>query len=160
VGGKQYVTVLTGLGTTMGVWGPILDKYDVDPRSQRRRVLTFVLDGKARLPADTRPHPEFAKDPDFKSNPESARAGAPIYYAHCLLCHGMALVSGTHAPDLRRSDVPASAEAFAAVVRDGALEAGGMPRFAEFTDRQLEDLRQYIRTGTRDAREHAGRSGK
>jgi quinohemoprotein ethanol dehydrogenase len=49
------------------------------------------------------------------------------------------------APDLRRSSVPLSANAFAAVVRMGALISKGMPVFAEFDDRQLYELRQYLR---------------
>ena len=55
VNGTQYVTVLTGLG--MGLAGELgaypyawTGKYRLDPRSQARRVLTFALNGSARLP--------------------------------------------------------------------------------------------------------------
>ena len=56
-----------------------------------------------------------------------------------MLCHGISAISGTHAPDLRRSTIPQS-------VRDGALVANDMPQFAQLTDMQRDDLREYIRT--------------
>jgi quinohemoprotein ethanol dehydrogenase len=55
-------------------------------------------------------------------------------------------VSGTHAPDLRRSAIPLSAQAFTRVVRDGGLVPNGMPAFGELTDEQVAKLRQYVRT--------------
>jgi len=62
-----------------------------------------------------------------------------------LACHGFnALASGT-APDLRASLMPGSAEAFAAIVRDGALKSKGMPAFTHLTDDQLLKIRHFIR---------------
>jgi quinohemoprotein ethanol dehydrogenase len=61
------------------------------------------------------------------------------------MCHGPGAVAAGQAPDLRASTVVLSAEAFAAAVRGGALLNRGMPRFAEFTDARLEELRHYIR---------------
>ena len=37
------------------------------------------------------------------------------------------------------------ADAFRSVVHDGALVPAGMPIFAELTDEQLADLRQFLR---------------
>jgi quinohemoprotein ethanol dehydrogenase len=62
----------------------------------------------------------------------------------------MAAVAGGIAPDLRASPVPLSMEEFTHVVRDGALQARGMPRFAEMSDQQLESLRHYLRQKARD----------
>jgi quinohemoprotein ethanol dehydrogenase len=63
----------------------------------------------------------------------------------------MGVVAGGIAPDLRASPLLLSPEAFAHVVRDGALSPRGMPRFAELTDAQLEALRQFVRqTARRD----------
>jgi quinohemoprotein ethanol dehydrogenase len=152
VNGRQYVTVLTGVGTTSGIFGSLIEKYHIDPRSQARRVLTFALGGQAHLPVRPADDPPLAADPQFMSDLQSAKDGAVIYGRHCLICHGFSVISGTHAPDLRRSEVPTSADAFARVVRDGALVAGGMPRFDDMTDRQREDVRQYIRTEAERAR--------
>ncbi|RYM01570.1 PQQ-dependent dehydrogenase, methanol/ethanol family [Sphingobium indicum] len=146
VGDTQYVTIITGLGTGLAMWAPILSRYNIDPRSQKRRVLTFAIGARAKLPADKHSVQPIAADPEFAPNPASAAAGAVIYMKHCVVCHGFGAVSGSHAPDLRRSTIPTSPEAFASVLREGALVSGGMPRFEEFTDRQREDVRQYIRT--------------
>ena len=155
VDGKQYVTVLTGLGTTMGIFGPVLDKYNVDPRTQKRRVLTFMLGGQATLPHSPFKRPPFAEVGDFRPDFAKIATGMGLYYAHCMACHGVGLVAATHAPDLRRSAVPGSAEAFASVVRDGIVRANGMPGFGEFTDAQLESLRQFIQSETMRARQEA-----
>jgi quinohemoprotein ethanol dehydrogenase len=63
----------------------------------------------------------------------------------------MGVVAGGIAPDLRSSPVPLSHEAFAHVVRDGALRELGMPAFQELTDEQLDSLRHFIRQKARDA---------
>jgi len=149
VNGQQYVTLLTGLGTGMGLFTsmtPGAEKYGIDPRTQARRVLTFALDGKLKLPAAGPADPPAIADPEFKSNAQSAEAGQSVYDRHCIVCHGASVVSATHAPDLRRSAIPLSAEAFAKIVRDGGFVANGMPAFGELTDEQLANLRQYIRT--------------
>ena len=127
VNAKQYVSVLSGLGR------------------QKRRMLTFALDGKATLPLGLVALPLVA-DPEFKPNVASAEAGARVYEAHCVFCHNFSDLGRLHAPDLRRSAIPLSAEAFASVVRDGAFVSRGMPVFGEFTDEQLAILRQYLRT--------------
>jgi quinohemoprotein ethanol dehydrogenase len=63
----------------------------------------------------------------------------------------MGAIAGGIAPDLRASPVPLSAEAFAHVVREGSLQARGMPRFPELTDAKLESLRQFLRQRAREA---------
>ena len=73
----------------------------------------------------------------------------------CTNCHGSNAVSAGNAPDLRASAIPLSAEAFARVVRDGALLDKGMPRFEEFDDQKLNAIRQFIRSRSADLR--AGR---
>jgi quinohemoprotein ethanol dehydrogenase len=155
VNGKQYITVLTGLGTTVGVMGPLLEKYGIDPRTQARRVLTFAIGRKTQLPAKAPAQFAVVDDPNFKSDPQSATAGEALYNNHCVLCHGVSATGGTHAPDLRGSRIPLSSEAFAAVVRDGAVVANGMPRFGEFTDEERDDLRQYIRSEAQKQRQIA-----
>jgi quinohemoprotein ethanol dehydrogenase len=144
VHGKQYITVLTGLGTTLGVMGPLLEKYGIDPRTQARRVLTFAIGAKAELPGRSAV-PTVVEDSSFHADRLSVVAGAAIYNRRCVGCHGALAVSATHAPDLRRSSVILSSQAFATVVRDGAMVRGGMPRFDELSDRDRDDLREYLR---------------
>lgn len=149
--GRQQITVLTGYGTTGASFGPLVEKYSLDYRTQKRRVLTFVLDGAARLP----PVPPVAKavpqpDPTFKTDATAAQRGAVTFGTRCVVCHGFNMVAGGNAPDLRTSSVPLDADAFAGIVRDGALLPHGMPRFKDMSDVDREDLRQYIRTRRRE----------
>jgi quinohemoprotein ethanol dehydrogenase len=71
----------------------------------------------------------------------------------------LAAVAGGFAPDLRASPIPLSASAFDAVVRGGSLESRGMPRFADLSAQDLENLRHYLRSRAREslgtAAEHA-----
>jgi quinohemoprotein ethanol dehydrogenase len=125
--------------------GERLEQYGIDPRSQVRRVLTFALDGKITLPPRAEPAP-VPEDPGFTADATGWNAGRLVYDRHCLDCHGDSVIGTIHAPDLRRSAIPLSDDAFAKVVRDGAFLAHGMPNFPELSDKELRDLRQYIRT--------------
>lgn len=149
-GDKQYVTVLSGIGTSPGIAGGDL-AMPVDYRTQARRVLTFVIDGKARLPATPAAETAYPVDPDFTPDPRSAARGKALY-VRCFVCHGAPGQSGGSAPDFARSTVPQSAEAFNQVVRQGILVPNGMPQFAELSDEQLADLRQHIRTAAAEQR--------
>jgi quinohemoprotein ethanol dehydrogenase len=145
VNGRQYVTVLTGLGTSAGIHGPALQRFRVDPLTQARRVLTFALDGQASIPPRPATDPPFVEDPTFARDDGASKRGAATFAA-CALCHGNGAIAAGHAPDLRRSAVPLVPEAFDRIVRGGTGAARGMPAFPEYTDQQMQDLRQYIRT--------------
>jgi quinohemoprotein ethanol dehydrogenase len=148
-GGRQYVTVITGLGmgypmNAAALGGPAMERYALDPRSQARRVLTFAIGGRQTLPPAAPPAPP-PDDPGFRPQPARLAPGAAAFSLHCLACHGSLAVGSGQAPDLRRSPIPLDQAAFADVVRGGALETRGMPRFGEFSDETLADIRYYIR---------------
>ncbi|MET0544719.1 MAG: c-type cytochrome, partial [Caulobacterales bacterium] len=144
--------VLTGLGTSGGLLGRLLEPFKIDYRTQKRRVLTFVLDGKATLPPlESLPLSPIA-DPSFVANAASADRGAVTFGYSCGVCHGYEGISAGIAPDLRASEIPQDAETFASIVRDGGLVSAGMPRFDDFSAQQLADIRQYIRTRADDFR--------
>ncbi|MFA7602690.1 MAG: PQQ-dependent dehydrogenase, methanol/ethanol family [Novosphingobium sp.] len=155
-GGKQYVTVLTGLGMAYPMnaavlGGPAMEKYGLDPRTQARRVLTFAIGGKAALPPrQTAPAP--LPDPDFRPEPARFMPGAMAFSRHCLNCHGSLAVGSSQGPDLRRSPIPLDKAAFEQVVRGGALEVQGMPGFGELSDAKLEDIRYYLRARAAELR--------
>ncbi|HWU03582.1 MAG TPA: cytochrome c, partial [Novosphingobium sp.] len=66
--------------------------------------------------------------------------GARIYGTYCQICH-----MGPVNPDLRRSGMIASAQAFRSVVIDGALERNGMASFrAYISPAQAESVRAHI----------------
>jgi len=145
--GGQYVTILTGLGMGIGgAAGEYENRYSLDARSQARRVLTFKLGANGKLPR-ARSVPSLpVDDSDYREDQRSAAVGQAIYNRLCGNCHGGGAIAVIQAPDLRRSSIPLSDEAFANIVRDGRLVLNGMPAFPELTQPQLTDLRQYLRS--------------
>lgn len=145
VGGRQYITIIAGIGTSAGLMGDAAP-MSVDYRTQPRRILTFALGGTQRLPKTEAMKIEAMEDKSFRANPASAARGSGLFAKNCMICHGIAAIAGGTAPDLRRSAVPASDEAFRQVVREGVLVTAGMPRFEEIDDTDLGDIRQYLRS--------------
>lgn len=156
-GGRQYITVLTGIGTSATVLGPELQQFGIDARTQSRRILTFTLDGKAALPPNRNVLGPIADDPDFQPAAGMEWRGAETYGRRCTQCHGINGASGGMVPDLRRSTVPASREAFDAIVRGGVLVSRGMPAFEELSPGEVEDARYFIRLQAHLARQQAAK---
>ena len=94
-------------------------------------------------------------DPSFVLDADKVKRGQWVYGEKCTICHGVAAVAGGSAPDLRASKVPLSAEAFASIVRDGALMSRGMPPFTELGDDDLESIRHFLRERARYEAERA-----
>jgi quinohemoprotein ethanol dehydrogenase len=147
VNGQQYVTVLSGAST-----GATLNQQEIpfaiDYRTQARRVLTFRLNAKAKLPTTSPSAPQPLADPTFKPHAVSAARGAALF-VHCMVCHGIGAVAAGAAPDLRGSYVLLNQDSFKQIVQAGALVSSGMPRFSELSDDDLNDIRQFIRTEAR-----------
>jgi quinohemoprotein ethanol dehydrogenase len=137
--------VLVGLGTSPGMVVPQHLGVDTDARTQAKRVLTFALDAKAGLPPHTLATAQLDPDPTYQPNPALAGRGAMLFAQRCLVCHGLNAQAGGIAPDLRQSPIPLDSDAFARVLRDGALVPGGMPRFEELRDTDRDAIRQYLR---------------
>ena len=148
VKGRQYVTVLTGIGTSGAAFGPLLP-VGVDYYTQARRVLTFAIGGKRRLPQAQPYTLRRFEDPQYAPNAKLSEKGSLVFARHCAVCHGVGVAAAGHAPDLRASAAVLEPAAFATVVRDGALVPNGMPQFDEFTDEDLAALRQYVRDAAR-----------
>jgi len=145
VGKTQYISILTGpLHGAPGGFGSSAAQFGWDSRIHPRRLLTFVLDGKAKLPPT--PPPTFAKPldaPEMVVDQALVKDGIQEW-SRCQLCHGPGAVAGGTAPDLRASTVPLNAAQFSLTVRTG-IEVRGMPKFTELTDHELDALRNYIR---------------
>jgi len=147
VGGKQYITIVVGMGASATLDARTLGGIQFDARSQRRRVLTFVLGGTAKLPPAPPPFKIKAiADADYRPDPALAKRGETLFGQNCLACHGFNAIAGGGAPDLRVTPLAQNAEAFQGVVHDGALKDTGMPQFSELTDADLAALRQYFRS--------------
>nr|WP_245196506.1 PQQ-dependent dehydrogenase, methanol/ethanol family [Sphingomonas jejuensis] len=145
VNGRQYVTVIAGMGTSGGLFGPMLEKFGIDYRTQARRVLTFAIGGRATLPPKTPYRAAAFADPGYTPNERMARAGEAIFNGRCAVCHGGAAIAGGTAPDLRTSAAVADPDAFWSIVHDGALVSAGMPQFEDHNREQLESVRAYLR---------------
>ncbi|MFT5132682.1 MAG: quinohemoprotein ethanol dehydrogenase [Gammaproteobacteria bacterium] len=158
-GGKQYITVIAGWGAAGPAFlGTIAAQHGWVAKVHKHRVLTFVLDGLARVPDNPAPlQVTFVDDSEFLVDESRAQHGEQAYATRCIQCHGVAAVAGGFAPDLRASPITLSADAFKSVLRDGVLEAQGMPPFAELSDGDLSDLRHYL---IRRARESLGIIGE
>lgn len=159
VKGVQYVTVLSGLGTSAALLAQGTPDR-VDYHSQPRRILTFALNGKQTIPAYTPPPLTPPADPNYKPDAEAYKRGEITFLLHCGVCHGLGLRSMGGAPDLRESAVPAHEDTFKAIVKDGGLVANAMPAFAELDDRALNDLRSYIRGVQAELRTASAQSGE
>ena len=148
-GGKQHIALLAGPpGGTPASLGEVSGKFGWDSRLHPRRLLAFTLDGNVQLPPTPGPTPAKPLDgPEFTVDDALAKEGAEKY-RNCTWCHGAGAIAGGMAPDLRASVVPLDPPAFATLVK-GGLEARGMPKFAELSDRDLEALRHFIRMNAR-----------
>ncbi|HET8612479.1 MAG TPA: PQQ-binding-like beta-propeller repeat protein [Sphingomonas sp.] len=153
VDGRQYITVITGFTGPKAMLGVAFRPYPVDYRGQARRVLTFALGGKAALPASPPWNPKPLADPNFQRDPELAAQGQALYAQRCATCHGIEAIAAGAAPDLRRSSSITSYEMFDSILRDGMLDANGMPRFGEFSTSDRQAIRQYLRARAADLRE-------
>ncbi len=152
VDGKQQVSLLVGWGGAGQISGTLAAQHGWKYRVHPRRLVTFVLDGKTPLPPS--PPPAFAKPvdvPDLTLDADKVAYGQHVYSQSCFLCHGGGVVSGGAAPDLRESPVVLNKDAFKQVLVDGVRLPLGMPRFKDFTDKELDGLSHYIRSQARKA---------
>jgi quinohemoprotein ethanol dehydrogenase len=151
--GRQYVSVLAGYGGAGAAFGTLSSQFGWDARMQPRRVLTFALDGSARLPdAPARHRVVPVNDPTFVADAGREEIGGTDYAKNCFFCHGAAAISGGSAPDLRKSSAIVSQDTFKAIVQSGALLSVGMPRFDNLNDAQLEGIRAYLRAQAHNVR--------
>lgn len=155
VDGKQYIAVLAGWGGVSYLGSSAMAQHGWTYGHQPRRLLVFSLEGKATAPATVPPHTElvFVDDPDQDIDTAQAQAGQDIYLDYCLGCHGFAAVSGGGAPDLRASAAAARLDSFSALVRGGALQSRGMPKFDDLSEQQVEHIYWFIRQRARESLE-------
>ena len=137
VNGVQYVAVLAGYGGSMG--GGISSPFQHYPQFAGR-ILAFRLDGTAKAPAEVAtPQSPLVTVKETFTDAQRAE-GKNGFYVYCTYCH-----SGPINPDLTRSPVTQSRDAWRIVVTDGALSGNGMASFRDYlTPAQVESIRAYI----------------
>jgi len=150
IDGKQYVSLLVGWGGAGLISGTIAAQHGWKYRVHPRRLVTFALDAETPMPSS--PPRAYAKPldlPNFELKSDLIKYGNSVYAESCFLCHGAGVVSGGYAPDLRESQITTSREAFEEVVMKGTMLSTGMPRFKDFTDKEIDGLLHYIRMEAR-----------
>jgi quinohemoprotein ethanol dehydrogenase len=149
VNGVQYLAILAGSGG--GGWNLWMPGNVAAERGNANRVLVFRLDGGATpvppaLPAVI-PIPE---PPAQTGTAADIASGGALFGHNCGGCHANA--ERAPVPDLRRSGMLRSAEAFQAVVRGGALQTRGMPSWDDLLSAHaVEQIRAYLVSVARDA---------
>ncbi len=120
---EQYVAVVSGTtGFGGNYWAPIYS-----------RLLVYKLNGNATLPPPAAYTPPVL-NPPVEFGDDALRAqGLAQYTAHCGSCHGSGTESRVSSvfPDLRYAGAIWSAEAFKAIVIDGACRRTGWCRFGK-----------------------------
>jgi len=137
VDGVQYVAVIAGYGG--GV--PLMTRDENRPQQAQPmgRMLVFRLNGKGKI-ADADLTLPPANPPEESFSPDQVRAGAGLYFTHCIFCHG-----GSVLPDLRRSAALPDRETWKRIVIDGALSSNGMASFAKWLKPEdAEAVRAYV----------------
>jgi len=152
IGDRQYVSILVGYGGTTAAFGKFMDvgwKYGAQPR----RLLTFTLGAKGKLPEGVPASMEVKAldDPDFLIDEEDVAAGRALS-VRCAACHGVGFHSpGTPGPDLRESAIALNLETFGQLLKEGLLMDKGMPIFDTLSDDEIRQLHAYIRARAREA---------
>ena len=140
--GRQYISVLAGMGGAMGT--------DFPPgaigreRENKERLLVFALGGgpvalpPARPPAKREPAPVA-----FRGSGSSVARGEKIFIANCAVCHGGPDAIGNY-PDL--FNMPADVHAaFDNIVLDGAFSYAGMASFSDVLSKQdVNDVHAFL----------------
>lgn len=133
---EQYIAIVTGSRPQGGYYAP---NYS--------RLLVFKLGGDVSLP----PEQDFTQrpldPPESVASAELITAGEKLFADNCILCHGensSTLSRGTF-PDLTRTPLLYSQEAFDAVVLNGILSDRGMVSFDEdLSPENTEGIRAYL----------------
>lgn len=138
VDGQQYVSIAVGWG---GIWG-LATKYT--DKVNYGKVYTFAVGGAKQIPAVKKaPEQQLVQGIEYK--PEDIPAGAQLYIANCIFCHGVPAVDkGGALPNLGYApvDVIKNLDLY---VLDGVKQDLGMPSFeGKLTKEEVTKIQTFI----------------
>ncbi|MFI8466805.1 PQQ-dependent dehydrogenase, methanol/ethanol family [Stutzerimonas stutzeri] len=109
------------------------------------RIMAFALGGAGKIPKVDTSLPKIDEPPKIEASKATLQSGANLYNSgSCWLCHGDRADSiGGSAPDLRRSPIIKSKDAWFSVVVKGALKGGGMLG-QDFSPDDAEAIRAFV----------------
>jgi quinohemoprotein ethanol dehydrogenase len=143
VDGEQYVATLVGWGGSYAILGGGLALIS-GPQRNISRLLVYKLGGTATLPAPAAEEAKVLDPPKQTANAATIALGKTLYGRHCVMCHGVDLVSGGINPDLRYSKL-LDDDGFYDVVLGGKFKDQGMVSFAKnINKKQAEAIRAFI----------------
>ncbi len=138
IGDQQYISVAVGWG---GGYGMKNKKAPI----QTGRVFTFMLNGKAALPAFNATVTLQLPKTEFSATKEEISTGETLYWQYCGTCHVVNQGGGGLAPDLAYSLIVTNPESILSVVKEGAYLPLGMPKFGDrLSEKNILDIRSYI----------------
>ena len=113
-------------------------------KGNANRILAFRLDGGATpVPPDLPPVAPIPEPPAAVGTPADIAAGSQLFATNCASCHNN--VPRGPVPDLRSSAVIREAASFRSVVREGALQARGMPRWDDrLSETDADAIHAYL----------------
>lgn len=153
VAGIQYVSILVGYGGATSLQSQF-SKSGWKYGAQKRRLLTFALNHREKLPQDSPRDYEVypVLKPAVQIDEAAVVRGNSQYAKVCAFCHGVFLKSnGQPAPDLRESIIAGDVKSLAAFLKSESLQQRGMPPFDFLSDSEVYDLFMYIRAGAEAA---------
>ena len=132
--GQQYLAEEVGYG---------LARYGTGNQS---RLLVLRLGGTVQLPPAPPPPPApVLNPPPSTAAKDVIEAGHQQFTSHCAMCHDTQYANRALFPDLRYSPALNSAQAFDAIVIQGALQTSGMASFKDrITEQQAQSIRAYV----------------
>lgn len=144
VNGVQYVAFMTSKGGAFplvaGVAGGATRQIPNIPR-----LVVLKIGGTAKLPAPPATTTLAWNPPPMTASAAEVAAGKASFGRYCMVCHGDSAIGNGFTPDLRVSGTLANADAWKAVVVDGALKDRGMVSFAKvLTPQDAEAIRAYV----------------
>jgi quinohemoprotein ethanol dehydrogenase len=141
--GEQYIAEEVGYG---------LAPYGA---SNQSRLLVFKLGANAALPPAPPPLPKpVLNPPPSTASAQTIEMGHQQFTSHCAMCHEPFAANRSVFPDLRYSVALNSAEAFNAIVLEGALQAAGMAPFkGKMSAEEVQSVRAYMIQRANQAKE-------
>jgi len=144
IDGEQYIAFMTSKG---GAFPLVIGEAGgaSNPVPNIPRLIVMKLGAKKQLPGLPKPEPIVWNPPERIGTEISVESGRQLYMRYCSACHGGGAVGSGVLPDLRRSGMIASKDAWNSVLREGALTENGMVSFASvMNESETEAVRAYV----------------
>lgn len=144
VDGRQIVLVAVGAPT---IARSALAAYGASENARGpSRLMAFALEGRKAMPQPDRAPAKIDLPPKLEVGQKTLKEGGDLFNSgSCWICHGQhADGFGGSAPDLRRSPILQSKEAWYEVVVKGAKKENGMLGQAHLSPAEAEAIRSYV----------------